>query len=108
LASGGGAGGFNTPPAVWKITGNDLLKLLRPGRNCLTVRVDDIGGVVTGFNLKGSLTTTGIDGIARATKSGPQFDKCSSCLGTKADVMSDVKNIIEGTLKRDSERPPEK
>lgn len=95
LASGGGAGGFGGPPATLKITGNKLLSLLRPGRNCLTVRVDDIGGVITGFNLVGSLTTSGIDGIARATKSGPQFDKCSSCQGTKVEMESEVKNVLQ-------------
>jgi hypothetical protein len=108
LASGGSAGGFAGLPAVWKIAGNDLVKLLRPGRNCLTVRVDDIGGVITGFNLKGSLTTNGVDGIAKATNSGPQFDRCSSCLATKTDMESDVKSLIDGTLREGSVRPPEK
>lgn len=108
LAHGGGLGAFNGPPAVLNIKGNNLVKLLKPGRNCLTVRVDDIGGVITGFNLKGSLTTTGIDGIAKATKLGPQFDRCSSCQGTKPDIGSDVKNIIEGTLEGVPARPPRK
>jgi hypothetical protein len=102
------AGGFGGPPAVRTITGSNLVNLLRPGRNCLTVRVDDIGGVVTGFNLKGSLTTTGIDGLATATTSGPQFERCSSCQGIKTDVGSDVKNIIEDRVREGSARSPEK
>jgi hypothetical protein len=108
LASGGGAGGFSSPPAVLKITGQKLAQLLRPGRNCLTVRVDDIGGVITGFNLKGSLTTTGANEIAKATKPGPQFDRCSSCQATKTDLAFDLKDNIEGTSRKDLATPPEK
>jgi hypothetical protein len=94
LASGGGKGGFVGPPAVWKITGDKLVKLLRPGRNCLTVRVDDIGGVITGFNLVGSLTSTGIDGIAQAVPPGstPQFNGCSSCSKMKFENDFELKS----------------
>ena len=108
LTHGGGAGGFSGAPAVLKITGDKLVSLLRPGRNCLTVRVDDIGGVITGFNLAGSLTTTGIEGIARATKSGPQFDRCSSCQGTKTDMESEIKSKLQGAGRGDLVRQPEK
>jgi hypothetical protein len=79
LASGGGNGGFMGPPAVLQITGSNLLQHLRPGRNCLNVTVEDIGGVITGFNLVGSLTTTGLDGIAKGPKGPSQFNACSSC-----------------------------
>lgn len=85
LASGGGKGFYAGPPAVLKITGNKLLQLLRPGRNCLIVRVDDTGGVITGLNLAGSLTTTGIDGIAKGPKIQTQFNACSSCKNTRTD-----------------------
>jgi hypothetical protein len=100
LASGGGAGGFSGPPAVLKITGDKLVSLLRPGRNCLTVRVDDVGTVITGFNLKGGLTTTGVTGIAKAAKPGPQFDRCSACQGTRPDLEADAKSNIEGMIRR--------
>lgn len=100
LASSGSTGGFNGAPAILTLTGEKLAQLLRPGRNCLTVRVDDTGTVITGFNLKGSLTTTGVNGIAKATKQGPQFDKCSACQGTKTDVDSGVKSNIEGLIRR--------
>jgi len=79
LTQAGGLGAFNGPPAVLKITGNKLSQLLKPGRNCLVVRVDDLGLAITGFNLVGSLTTTGIDGIAKGPKPAGQFNSCSSC-----------------------------
>jgi hypothetical protein len=107
----GNLGGFGGPPATWTVKGADLVKLLRPGRNCLTVRVDDLGGVITGFNLKGSLTTTGVDGIAKATKTGPQFDKCSSCVNTKTDQVPDVKYDLKrdpGVRLREEEGRPRK
>lgn len=87
-------GGFSTAPAVWEIKGEQLVKLLRPGRNCLNVRVDDIGGVITGFNLEGSLTTTGIDGIAKTSspKSAAQFNSCSSCGKLKTDSAVEIQN----------------
>jgi hypothetical protein len=93
LSSGGGAGGFSGPPAVLKITGDKLKNLLRPGRNCLIVRVDDVGGVITGFNLAGSLTTTGIDGIAKGPRVETQFNSCSSCKNTKSDFGPAVGEI---------------
>jgi hypothetical protein len=81
LTNGGGKGGFGGPPATLKLTGQALVNKLKAGRNCLNVRVDDLGGVITGFNLVGTLTTTGIDGIAQAAgpKETPQFNNCSSC-----------------------------
>lgn len=80
-------GGFTGKAAKLTLTGSELLKVLRPGRNCLTVRVDDIGGAITGFNLEGSLSTTGIDGIAKAAnpKAPALFDRCSSCQNMKSD-----------------------
>jgi hypothetical protein len=89
-----GTGGFSTPPAVWSISGDQLVKLLHPGRNCLNVRVDDIGGVITGFNLEGSLTTTGIDGIAKTSspKSAAQFNSCSSCSKLKSDSAVEIQS----------------
>ena len=78
---GSGNGGFAGPPATLKLTGQALVSKLKVGRNCLNVRVDDLGGVITGLNLVGTLTTTGIDGIAKAAgpKETPQFNNCSSC-----------------------------
>ncbi|MFY9619585.1 MAG: hypothetical protein WAQ99_07205 [Pyrinomonadaceae bacterium] len=92
LTQGGGVGAFNGPPAVLKITGNKLLQLLKPGRNCLVVRVDDIGSVITGFNLVGSLTTTGIDGIAQGPKVAGQFNACSACKNSKSEFGPAVQN----------------
>lgn len=106
LATSNTAGGFSGPPAVWKVTGKDLLKLLRPGRNCLTVRVDDLGGVITGFNLKGSLTATGIDGIAVATSTSLQFDKCSSCQGAKSDMTTDAQSFVPRAAKEGAANQP--
>jgi hypothetical protein len=93
LASGGGNGGFMGPPAVLQITGSNLLRHLRPGRNCLFVTVEDIGGVITGFNLVGSLTTTGIDGIAKGPKEPSQFNACSSCKKRTLDVGPAVQDV---------------
>jgi hypothetical protein len=103
-----GEGGFVGKPAAFKIMGDDLVKRLRPGRNCLSVRVDDIGGAISGLNLVGSLTTTGIDGIAKAAtpKSAPQFDSCSSCSKIKFDKDAELKN--EGAIRGILARPPEK
>ena len=94
LKSGSGVGGFGSPPAVWSIAGDQLAKMLHPGRNCLTVRVDDTGGVITGFNLEGSLTTTGIDGIAKTSspKSAAQFNSCSSCGKIKSDSALEIQS----------------
>jgi hypothetical protein len=100
-----GAGGFgnSNPFAVLQIKGSKLRDLLRPGRNCLTVRVDDIGGVITGFNLVGSLTTTGIDGIAKVVppSTAAQFDSCSSCSRRRNIEDVEVKSspVREGLIR---------
>ena len=86
LSSGGGVGAFNGPPATLTVKGAQLVKNLKPGRNCLTVKVDDTGTVITGFNLAGSLTTTGIDGIASGPKVTSQFTSCSTCRNNRLDV----------------------
>lgn len=106
-----GAGGFSNsnPFAVLKLTGNKLTNLLRPGRNCLTVRVDDMGGVITGFNLAGSLTTAGIDGIAKVVppSTAPQFDSCSSCSGRRINDVKDVE-VKSSTTREGLIRAPQK
>jgi hypothetical protein len=103
----GPGGGFNGPPAVWTVSGPQLVKMLRPGRNCLNVRVDDIGGVITGFNLEGSLTTIGVDGIAKTNgpKSPAQFNGCSSCSRMRFDTEVELKGA---TLRGDLAKPPER
>lgn len=106
LKNGSNSGGFTGPPAKTTITGQKLVQMLRPGPNCLTVRVDDIGGVITGFDLMGSLTTTGIDGIAQAVppSTTPQFNSCSSCNRVRLDREMEMNdsNVREGLV-----RPPE-
>ena len=74
------SGGFNSPnPATFKLEGKKLISSLRVGRNCLQVRLDDLYYVVSGFNLTGSLTAAGIDGVAKGTNPKSQFNSCSSC-----------------------------
>lgn len=86
------AGGFNSQnPANLKISGADLVKRLRAGKNCLQVRVDDLGYVVSGFNLTGSLTAAGIDGVARGTDPKMPFNRCSSCAGMK-NINEEIRN----------------
>ncbi len=89
----GGVGAFNGPPAVLTLKGAQLVQNLRPGRNCLTVKVDDIGTVITGFNLAGSLTTTGIEGIASGPKVQTQFNNCSVCKNAKSDIGNAIDNV---------------
>ncbi|HEX8188865.1 MAG TPA: hypothetical protein VF586_10975, partial [Pyrinomonadaceae bacterium] len=43
----GGGGGYTGPAASLSVKGEKLLPLLQPGRNCLNVRVEDMGEVIT-------------------------------------------------------------
>lgn len=80
LAPTASSGGFSSPnPATFKMEGKELISRLRVGRNCLQVRLDDLGLVVSGFNLTGSLTAAGIDGVAKGANPKAQFNSCSSC-----------------------------
>lgn len=73
-------GGFNSNiPATANLSGKDLINRLRVGRNCLQVRLDDLGLVVSGFNLTGSLTVAGLDGVAKGTDPRTMFGNCSTC-----------------------------
>jgi hypothetical protein len=89
----GGIGAFNGTPATVTLKGSQLVQKLKPGRNCLTVRVDDIGTVITGFNLAGSLTTAGIDGIASGPKVTSQFTSCSTCRNPRLDVGHAIESL---------------
>jgi hypothetical protein len=106
LATTNAGGGFNGNSASLSIKGEKLLSLLRPGSNCLIVRVDDIGLAITGLNLVGSLTTTGIDGIASSAPPNPasQFAACSTCSKTRPDRAVEVRDAIKSA---DGVRAPE-
>jgi hypothetical protein len=96
----GVGGGFNGNPMTLSIKGEKLLRLLRPGSNCLTVRVEDTGQVITGLNLMGSLTTTGVDGIASSAPPNPasQFAACSACSKTRPDRAVEVRDAVKNTV----------
>jgi hypothetical protein len=102
----GGGGGYTGPAASLSVKGEKLLPLLQPGRNCLNVRVEDMGEVITGLNIEGSLTTTGVDGIASSAepKSAPQFAACSACSRTRPDRAVEVRDAIKGAVRL---TPPE-
>jgi len=101
IKTGTSTGGYTGPAATLSVNGEKLLSLLRPGSNCLTVRVEDMGQVITGLNIEGSLTTTGIDGIASsASPNTPsQFAACSACGRTRPDRASDVRDDIKSAVR---------
>lgn len=96
----GVGGGFNGNPISLSIKGDKLASLLRPGPNCLTVRVDDTGGVITGLYIEGGLTTTGVDGIASSAppKGAPQFAACSACSKTRPDRAAEVRDEVKSAV----------
>ncbi|MFN0140437.1 MAG: hypothetical protein ACKVQW_10185 [Pyrinomonadaceae bacterium] len=77
------SGGFNlpSPPASTVIKGRELLKRLKEGRNCLQFKVVDLGLVVSGYDLTGSLTLSGIEEVEKFNERAkrPEFSQCSSC-----------------------------
>lgn len=77
------SGGFNNPtPAATALRKTTLTSQLKTGRNCLQVKLQDTGFVVSGFNLTGSITAKGIDQVAAtptAANSSAQFNNCSAC-----------------------------
>jgi hypothetical protein len=86
-------------PAQVELDGEKLFGMLKVGTNCLYANVKDTMNVVTGFNLKGSITAAGIDGVASFNENNkePLFNKCSSCTGnTKDDTKSISVAVING------------
>ncbi len=75
-------GGFNSPiPAQVTLKAEELIKRLKVGRNCVQVKIYDLGRAVSGFNLTGSITAAGIDEVAKFNPRNPrqQFSQCSAC-----------------------------
>lgn len=92
------SGGFGNPvPAKTTISGSDLIKQLKVGRNCLQVKLYDLGLAVSGFNLTGGITAQGIDEVARFDPKNPkqQFSQCSSCLGKKLPDVNSVFDVVD-------------
>lgn len=80
------AGGYNSPNAAsMSLNADRLMRQLRVGRNCIQVKLYDLGRVVSGFNLTGSITALGIDEVAQFNPRNPrqQFSACSSCSNPK-------------------------
>jgi hypothetical protein len=74
-------GGFVGPTGKVTMAANELIKRLKVGRNCIQVKIYDLGRLVSGFNLAGSITAAGIDEVAKFNPKNPkqQFSQCSAC-----------------------------
>lgn len=84
------SGAFNAKPATAKLSGKELISRLKVGRNCLQVRLDDTGLVVSGFNLTGNLTIAGLDGIGKGADPRTMFGNCSSCGRQRGKEFGDI------------------
>jgi hypothetical protein len=80
----GQGGSFGGPP----INGAAQASQFHAGRNCVYVLVEDTGGVVTGFNLAGTVTAFGLMPMAAAGVDG-SFAPCN-CTGTAAGTGTSV------------------
>ncbi len=78
-------GSFAGPP----INGAAQASQFRAGRNCLYVLVEDTGGVVTGFNLAGTVSAFGLMPMA-AAGTGMSFEPCQCPSGPTVGTAIDV------------------
>lgn len=78
-------GAHNGPLKTGTLSSTALTSRLRVGQNCLNVLVRDTGAGITGLNLTGTLTLSGIDEVRKNIRVTPTlfkpngYSNCSSC-----------------------------